>query len=88
MGQQEIRFFRNFEKVNFRVPRSVWMKPRLKVWWQHHKTYAHEDQWVEKFRMIKETFQEIHSFLKEHLQPSWNPLQPDRAVESDEQLAI
>lgn len=88
-GNKKYAFSEILKKlINFRIPRKIWMKRRLKMWWPHHKTYADEDTWLEKFRMTKQTFQEVHSSLKEHLQPCWNPLQPDRAVDSDEQLAV
>lgn len=74
--------------LNFRMPRRIWMKPRLKLFWEHFKRFADEDQWIESFRMKQTTFKYVVNQVKKVLEPGFNPLQPSRAVSSDEQVAI
>lgn len=73
---------------NFRMPRSVWEYPRHKGFWQFFKENSHHNQWVEHFRTSKETVMYVHSMLRDRLKPKFNRLQPQRAIESDEQVAI
>lgn len=74
--------------LNFRMTRSIWEYPRSKVFWSFFKENAYQVQWLEKFRMTKESMMYIHSMLQERLKPGFNRLQPDRAIQSDEQVAI
>lgn len=86
---KKFRLVKMVERLfNFRMPKSIWQKPRLNVFWPHFKEFALEDQWEETFRMTKKTFGDIHCCLRDILKPGWNPLQPDRSIDSDEQLAI
>lgn len=73
---------------NLRMPRKIWELPRTKGHWYSFKENAFPEQWLEAFRMSKSTFKYIHSMLKDELKPIFNPLQPLRAVDSDEQIAI
>lgn len=73
---------------NFRMPRSIWMKPRYKGWWIFFKQRAHPEMWNKRFRMSQETFKYVHDNIQMKLTPKYNPLQPDRAIGSEEQVAI
>lgn len=73
---------------NFRMPKTIWQLPRLRQFWPHFRKFAYPVQWLENFRMSKNTFFYLHSLLRDRLKPAFNFLQPLRAVESDEQLAI
>jgi len=69
--------------------RKIWMKNRSKDWWkrivnQHYK----EDDWLESFRMEKNTFMWLCDQLKDTLAPSVYQLGFREPVSVEKQVAV
>lgn len=76
-----LRFF-------LRRPKKIWMKSRDTGWFAHILLYRDEEDWIESFKMKKETFRYICDMLRKTLQPKANPLTNRKSVQVEEQVAI
>ena len=64
--------------------RRIWVKPRSRQWWTIVKESFDDDQWIENFRMTKETFsilcRELRPSLVSEATPVREPLDLDHKV--------
>lgn len=71
-----------------KTPRQIWMKSRHKGWFIHFLIHRDNQDWMESFRMSKETFKYICETLREYLRPRPNPYTKRKSVSVEEQVAI
>lgn len=71
-----------------RSKRSVWMKKRSQEWWDTIVPQFEQNDWIENFRMSKETFDYICVELDPILRPRFNPLRPRNPLNTKKQVGM
>lgn len=71
------------------IERSLWMKPRSNHFWNEIVlcTYTESD-WIESFRMCKETFNELCFLLQPALEPKLVMLKSREPLSVEKQIAV
>lgn len=70
--------------------KSFWMKVRSQVWWLYVLNFYDDEEWLENFRVPKDTFFYICDRLRPHLEPAEidENLQPREPVLVEKKVAL
>lgn len=72
----------------YRTPRQIWMRPRVRGFWENFFANADDHTWVETLRMKKETFIFIFDQLKDGLKVRYNQIASREPIPAEEKLGI
>lgn len=70
-------------------PRSIWSKYRTSCWWTDvvQKTFNDRD-WINNFRVDRDTFYQICDMVRENLKPKPTKLKPREPISVEKRVAI
>lgn len=71
-----------------KIPRRCWMQARSQDWWDTEVANFDDNDWIDKFRMKKSSFQNLVSLLKDDLEPDTVTVRDPIPVEKRVAVAV